>query len=114
MASTRQRGRNTELKAKRYFEALGYAVQLAPMPMRWSTQNDFFGLWDLIAVSASEILFVQVKTNRNHTYGKALDAHRMWICPKNCRKLLVLWEVRKREPEITELYAKESDVSSKE
>ncbi len=100
------------MKAKRYFEALGYQVQLAPMPTRWSLQNDLFGLWDLIAVNENEIVFAQVKMNRNSTYGKALDGHRLWICPKNCRKLLVLWEPRARQPEITELYAKESNVSS--
>lgn len=103
MASTRARGRDTELKAKRYFEALGYRVQLAPMPTRWSLQNDLFGLWDLVAVNESETIWAQVKMNRGSTYGKQLDAHRAWVVPPNTRKLLILWEPRKREPEITEL-----------
>lgn len=103
MASSRARGRATELKARDWYEAQGYAVQVAPMPTRWSRQNDMFGLWDLICVRADEILFVQVKMNKGDTYGKALDTHRGFAVPPNARKLCVLWEPRKRTPEITEL-----------
>jgi len=103
MASTRQRGRNTELKIKRRFESQGYQVQLAPMPTRWSTQNDLFGLWDGISTNGTEIIFWQSKMNRSDTYGKALALHRAWVVPLGCRKLLFLWEPRKKEPEITEL-----------
>lgn len=103
MSSNRARGRALELKVKRYYEALGYNCQLAPMPTRWSLQNDLWGLWDVCAVRSDEILFLQVKMNRSSTYGKKLDEHRMFVCPPNCRKILVLWEPNKREPEITEL-----------
>jgi len=98
MSSTRSRGRATELKAKHWLERQGYEVQIAPMPTRWSRQNDFFGLWDLIAIKPDEILFVQVKMNRNSIYGKSLNAHREWRCPAN--KICLLWEPRARIPEV--------------
>ena len=100
MASTRARGRNLELKCKRLYESKGYQVQIAPMPSRWSFQNDLFGLWDLIAVNKDEIICIQCKMNRNDIYGKQLDAHRAWVCPAYVKKLAILWEPRKHEPEI--------------
>lgn len=100
MASNRARGRARELKVKHWLEAQGYDVQIAPTPSRWARQTDMFGLWDLIAVNEKEILAVQVKMNKNHTYGKALDKHRAWKCPSCIKKICVLWEARKRLPEI--------------
>jgi Holliday junction resolvase-like predicted endonuclease len=100
MASTRQRGRNTELKVKKWLEDKGYQVQLAPMPTRYSRQNDLFGLWDALAVNGEEMLAVQVKMNRNDTYGKCLAKHRAWVCPPSIKKLCILWEANKRLPEI--------------
>ena len=100
MSSTRARGRATERKVKRWLEAQGYDVQLAPMPSRWARQTDMWGLWDAVAVREDKILYIQVKMNRSHTYGKALDAHRAWKCPPCAEKLLILWEPRKRLPEI--------------
>ena len=103
MASTRQRGRATELKAKRWYEAQGFQVQVAPMPTRWSRQNDLWGLFDLCCVRADTIVFSQVKMAKGSTYGKALDAHRAFVVPGNCRKECLLWEARKREPVVIPL-----------
>lgn len=103
MASTRQRGRDLELKVKAYYEALGYRCQLAPLPTRWSLSNDFFHLWDLVGVNDLETIWVQIKLNKGDSYGKKLDAHRAWPVPPNTRKLCVVWPPYTREPEISVL-----------
>lgn len=103
MSSTRAKGRRVELKVKKWMEAQGYEVQIAPTPTRWARQTDLFGKWDLIAVSPARIIAIQVKSARNSVYGKALDAHRAWKCPPCIEKWCVLWIPRKREPEIIKL-----------
>lgn len=92
-----------ELKTRDYFEALGYRCQLAPNPSKWAVSNDFYHLWDMVAVNEVETIWCQIKLSKANTYGKALDAHRAWVVPPSTRKLLVTWIKGAREPEITEL-----------
>lgn len=103
MPSTRAIGRRNELKTRDYLIERGYRVCVAPMPTKWATENDMWGLWDLVAISDEEVLFVQVKTNKNSTYGKALKQHRDFVVPDNCRKECWLWERMSREPFIIDL-----------
>lgn len=99
--NTRQLGRRNELRTKHLLEAEGYDVILAPMPTRYSKQNDMLGLWDAIAIRHDHIRFIQVKSNRNHTYGKALDKYRDWHnYPPNCFKEVWLFTKGKSKPEI--------------
>lgn len=48
--------------------AEGYLVEKAKK-VRWS-QQDFFGLWDIIAVKQGEIRFVQVSAKADYDKGK--------------------------------------------
>lgn len=93
--NTRRKGRKNELRARDILEEAGYAVCVAPNPLKWSLENDLWGLWDLCAVNAVSIRFVQVKTNRKPSkeYTEELAA---FVCPPNCTK--ELWLFRDREP----------------
>ena len=77
--NTRQKGRRNEFRCAKMLEDVGYEVQLAPNPTRWSTQNDLFGLWDVVCVREKEIRWIQVKTNRKPTQSE-LEPYRAWRC----------------------------------
>src|SRR3990167_1649605 len=102
VVNTRRKGRRNELKAKAILEAAGYDVQLAPNPSKWSLQNDLWGLWDLCAVDAESIRFVQIKTNARETL---IDREKMslWPCPSWCRKEVWVFYDKKKHPIIHKL-----------
>jgi len=66
--NSRQIGRRTELKAKAWLEENGWKVCLTSMPQKFKKSQDFFGMWDILAVKKSKgqtwFKFVQVKTNQ--------------------------------------------------
>jgi hypothetical protein len=97
--NTRQKGRRNELRAAKILEDAGYDVQLTPNPTKWSTQNDMFGLWDLMAVKHNEIRFIQVKSNRM-VYGALLEPYIYWQCPPVCTKEIWVFHDRVKEPTI--------------
>lgn len=63
MINTRRKGRVAELEYCEILKARGYLVELTPPPAKFKKQQDFFGLFDILAFSKNDILFVQVKTN---------------------------------------------------
>lgn len=93
--NTRRKGRKNELRARDILEEAGYSVCVAPNPLKWSLENDLWGLWDLCAVNGVSVRFVQVKTNRKppREYTEKLAA---FVCPPNCTK--ELWIFTDREP----------------
>lgn len=95
MVNTRAKGRRSEMKAKAILEAAGYDVIVVKPARKFDTENDFFGLWDAIAVNSVGFRCVQVKTNKKPTkeYTEGLSR---WVCPPNCTK--ELWIFRDREP----------------
>lgn len=61
-------------------------------------KRDQFGS-DLLAVSATEIVFVQVKLGRDHiAAGRAEFSQH--LCPPPAKQWLVVWERGGREPEV--------------
>ena len=62
--NTYQKGARNQRKAKRYYENIGYEVEIVRYN-KWEKQKDFFGLWDLICVGKNDVIFVQVKTNQS-------------------------------------------------
>lgn len=61
--NARRKGRRNELRAAAILREEGWQVELT-RPNKYGPE-DFFGLWDLVAVrNCDEILWVQVKTNR--------------------------------------------------
>ena len=61
--NSRQKGRQTELRAKKKLEEEGWNVCLTDMPTKFKKSQDFFGCWDIIACKPGEFRLIQVKTN---------------------------------------------------
>jgi len=70
--STRSKGNKNELRCQKALEAEGWLVQRCGY--RRFAQNDFFSLWDCLAITEKETLFVQVKSNKR-PYGKQLKKY---------------------------------------
>lgn len=111
MVSTRKRGAYYENKAKEHLELMGYEVERALPKTIWikgktiSLHHDFFGLWDLIAVSPSTILFVQVKyegVKTNENWQEKRKLMEKFAVPTNCRKEVWHYEVKEgiRNPQL--------------
>lgn len=97
--NTRAKGRKNEKRCEGQLVEWGYTVQLAPMPQKFSTQNDLFGLWDIIAVSGKRVRFVQVKSNQNAN-KEWYERARSWQCPKDCTKEVWIYYDRVKDPKI--------------
>jgi hypothetical protein len=63
MINNYRKGQKVQQKAKRYYESLGYEVEVVRYN-KFSKSKDFFGLWDLICVGEHNVRFVQVKANK--------------------------------------------------
>lgn len=61
-----KKGQRNQQKCKRYYESMGYEVEVVRYNM-YMARKDFFSLWDLICVGPHDIVFVQVKTNQKPT-----------------------------------------------
>ena len=62
--NSRQKGRQSELRAKKDLESEGWLVHLTDMPQKFKKNQDFFGCWDAICVKPGRFKLVQVKTNQ--------------------------------------------------
>jgi hypothetical protein len=98
--NTRAKGRRSEYKAKKILEDVGYSVTLTQSPSKWSLEQDMFGLWDLIAVNAVSVRFVQIKTN-GYASKEWKEQAGLWQCPPNCTKEVWRFLDRVKEPIIT-------------
>lgn len=78
--NTRAKGRRNELRAAKALSDAEYDVCVTPNPSKWCLENDMFGLWDVIAVSGTEIRCVQVKTNNGASPAKR-KLMEEWKCP---------------------------------
>ena len=109
--NTKKKGDRNEHKTAMYYRNLNYKVittqnnsfrynQFGQATFQ-SVANDYFGLFDHIAVhnETGDVLFIQTKTNRKPTkeYIKKLAD----FPAKN--KILIIWHDRKKVPEIIEL-----------
>ena len=99
MINTRNKGRRNELRARDILVAAGYEVQMVQRSSsRYAKQVDLFGMWDLMALRASDIRFVQVKTNAK-VYGVKKEAYELWECPENCTKeIWVFYDGKPNDP----------------
>lgn len=86
------KGNRNEYKTMRMLEAIGYVC----FRMAGS-----IGVFDVIAVSATDILFVQVKSNRMPSRSE-LDAIEGFICPLPARKMIHVWKDRDSIPIVKE------------
>ena len=89
MVNVYRKGNRSQQKAKRFYESLGYQVEVVRRDM-WRKDQDFFGLWDLICVGP-DVRFVQVKTNRTADKAWKYKASR-WTCPSYSTTELVIYK----------------------
>ena len=64
MINTRTKGRNAEKAFAQHLITQGFIVELVKGSTKFSKQVDFFGEFDLIALSSERIWLVQVKCNQ--------------------------------------------------
>jgi len=73
--NTYQKGNRRELEARKILESQGYLVDRKNRSKYASP--DLFGMFDLLAIRACEVLLVQVKSNKSDFY-KARKEIRAW------------------------------------
>ena len=91
--NTAAKGRQREHKSRDMLEAAGYRVTRAAGSM---------GCWDLVGISATDVVLVQVKSNRPPSPAEREELS-MFPCPSNARRLIHVWKDRARWPIVTEL-----------
>ncbi len=87
------KGTRNEHRSRQLLESAGYRVTRAAGSL---------GEWDLIGLSATDLVLVQVKTR---DWPGALERGVLaeFPAPANCRKLLHRWRDRQRLPDVQEL-----------
>lgn len=66
MINKRAKGRAIELKAKKILQADGYLVEKKNASRFQS--DDFWGIYDLVAVKERTVRFIQIKSNKSDFY----------------------------------------------
>ena len=87
------KGNRNEYKTMRLLESVGYEC------FRMAASK---GVFDVIAVSPSDVLLVQVKSNRLPSAFE-METIKSFACPVNARKLVHVWQDRKRLPIVKEV-----------
>ena len=99
MTNTRVKGRRLEHRAKALLTAQGFDCELSRPSSRFQTQNDLWGLYDVVGISATEIICVQVKANR-WPRSHEMQAMTDWPCPPGVRREAWRFDDRTAEPRI--------------
>ena len=68
MIKARRKGNRNRHIVITHFQDNGYEVDVVEKTSRFAKQKDLFGLWDLIALKGTELIFIQVSTNTNHPH----------------------------------------------
>jgi len=88
--NTKAKGTRNEHRSKALLEADGYAVCRAAASL---------GVWDLVGVSAVDVMLVQVKT-RDWPGSVEMATLTAFPVPPSCRKLVHRWRDRQRVPDV--------------
>ena len=91
--NAKAKGTRNEHRSRLLLEAAGYSVTRAAGSM---------GAWDLIGVSATDVVLVQVKT-RDWPGSVEMETLTTFAVPPNCRRLVHRWRDRQRTPDVREL-----------
>ena len=87
-------GRRAEYRTMRLLESLGYICTRSASSK---------GPWDVVGVSSSDVVLVQVKTGKSGPSRAEVEELRELKRPQNCRIFLHWWKERTSAPEVTEL-----------
>ncbi len=91
--NAKAKGTRNEHRSKAILETAGYAVCRAAASL---------GVWDLIGISATDVVLVQVKT-RDWPGTAEMETLSAFPVPANCRKVVHRWRDRQRAPDVREL-----------
>lgn len=91
--NAKAKGTRNEHRSRNILEAAGYCVTRAAGSM---------GAWDLVAISSTDVVLVQVKT-RDWPGSVEMETLAGFRVPPNCRRLVHRWRDRQREPDVREL-----------
>lgn len=89
------KGTRNEHRSIVLLEAAGYACTRAAASL---------GVWDIVGLSATDIVLCQVKSNR-WPGTEETEAMQLFVAPPNARKLIHVWDDGKRMPRVKELTA---------
>lgn len=87
---SKAKGARRERQSRDLLEALGYDVTRAAASR---------GLWDLVAISSTDVVLVQVKSNA-WPCVEEMEAMELAQVPPNCRKLVHRWRDGERLPDV--------------
>jgi Holliday junction resolvase len=87
------KGTRNEHRSIRLLEAAGYRCTRAAAS---------FGAWDIVGISSTDLVVVQVKT-RDWPGAAETEQLKLFPAPENCRKLVHRWRDRQREPDVKEI-----------
>ena len=93
--NTAKKGRRNEHRSRDLLEAAGYRVMRSAGSL---------GPFDLLGLSTTDLVAVQVKSNRPPGPLEMREMQEFPV-PPNCRKLLHVWRDRQRQPDVRELSA---------
>ena len=91
--NTKRKGTRNEHRSIALLEASGYACTRAAASL---------GAWDIIGVSARDVVLVQVKT-RDWPSTAEMATLASFAAPSNCRKLVHRWRDRQPRPDVREI-----------
>ena len=89
------KGQRYEREARHLLEDDGYLTEFK-IRSRYAS-NDFFKMFDVLAIKGNEVRLIQVKTNASDFY-KARKEIAEWILDNNFEKSTTKFEVWLREP----------------
>jgi len=87
------KGNRNERKSIQILEAVGYRCTRAAASL---------GVFDVIAISASDVVLCQVKSN-DWPGSVEMEAIKLFPAPQNARKIVHRWRDRARNPDVREV-----------
>ena len=94
MPTNYERGRRAEYRSVALLEAIGYRC------IRAASSK---GPWDVIGISSTDVVAVQVKQGATRPSKAVLEELREIPRPSSVRMLVHYWQARAREPEVWEV-----------
>lgn len=87
------KGSRNERKTMRLLESAGYQC---------TKSGASLGCWDVLGIGKTDFVCVQVKSNRLPSPAER-EVLQAFPCPPNTKKLIHVWEDRKKLPRVIEL-----------
>jgi Holliday junction resolvase len=91
--NSKRKGSRAEHKSIALLEAAGYRCTRAAASL---------GVFDIVAISATDITLCQVKSNE-WPRSAEMEAIANFAAPPNCRKIIHRWRDRRQAPDVREI-----------